>query len=178
VSCLEFEERIALYVEGDLDAAEAGQVAAHLSGCAGCRDLAEELRRMEALLKELGAEAVPTAAYDQVRRRVRGRIERGRAWRWSTAVAAALVLALGLAALVSMRQPGRVAPAPMAARVEQPPIMPPAVPSPPAVKPARRLRSTPVRPAPPQAEQLVIKILTDDPDVVIIWLVGGNGESQ
>jgi hypothetical protein len=44
MNCLRFERRIALYIGGELDEADARRTEAHLAGCADCRGLAQALR--------------------------------------------------------------------------------------------------------------------------------------
>lgn len=86
------EERLALYVSGDL---EASDIQEHLESCEQCRTIATELEQTCSLLASVAGEpAVEDLA--EVRRRVLGRLKRrGRTvWAWSAAVGAAAAVAL------------------------------------------------------------------------------------
>jgi len=50
-------EELSAYLDGDLEAARAGEVAAHLEGCNACREVRAQLQAMTAGLKSLGDEA-------------------------------------------------------------------------------------------------------------------------
>jgi anti-sigma factor RsiW len=132
MTCREYEPLIALYVEGDLDDAA---VERHVTECAACRELLEDLRASQAALKEFALDPVDPALLIGVRSGVLARIgeRRGIAWplRWISVAA----LAAGAALLVLQ------SPAPTVKR-----------------------------------EPLVVKMLTSDPDVVIIWLVDQTGD--
>jgi hypothetical protein len=114
----------------------------HLSSCAECRWLAEEMRLNAAALREM---------------RVRPKIH----WEWALAAAAAIVLAIGLL-LTPKKPPERAA----AAKIGRPTIQEArmsAVAAP--VKHVRRVRKREA------AEPLRVKMFTSDPDVVIYWIV-------
>ncbi len=167
MSCEQYERPIALYVEGDIE--DAG-LERHLAGCAGCRDLLEDLRASQAMLKELpGADP---AFLNAVRSGVFARIgERRRMlWPW---VAAGAMAAAALSAIVlrpALRQPVPSAP-PAHVHVAATPVAP--VMPVQAIQRRRRLR---VRKMAPAKEPLVVKMLTDDPNIVIIWLVDQPGD--
>jgi len=181
MSCANWKTEIALYAGGDLGSDAAG-VEAHLSECAECRALLAELQEDRALLGELQEEPVVDALAAQVRRRVMAQVRVGRAWPavWKLALAAALVLAAILAFPRHARKEGHVA------RMKAPPAVEPVRPAaPPAIVPAahrvrRRQRRAPVeraqapRPGPP----LLVQFVTDDPEIVIYWLVDQKPEGD
>ncbi len=99
MTCQEYEPLIALYVEGDLD--DAAGVERHLTECAACRDLLQDLRSSQAALKELAlGEPVDPALLSEVRSEVLARIGRKRwlVWPWAAALAAGMALGAGSAA--------------------------------------------------------------------------------
>jgi anti-sigma factor RsiW len=183
MSCDKFEPLIALYIEDDLAQAEAHVVESHLAGCDGCREFAAEMRESQAALKALRTEFVDDAVLLQVRTEVLS-VASHRHYRVVTwpryAVAAGLVLALlgGWMWQMRPREPRvRLEPRPIAASVSAPPLVA-TVPAPQArthtgVSRARRHgpQMTPVF----KSEPLVVKMITDDPQVVIYWLVDQNG---
>ena len=165
MTCPEYEPLIALYVEGDLNDRD---VELHLAQCSGCRELLEDLRASQASLKELTL--VDAAFLSAVRLGVLAKIENRwlRAWPFvvAFAIAAALILAIparppkpvsrgGL--VVEGRRPGR--PVEVAQAAPRP----------------KRFRARPSRRTTP-TEPLVVKMLTDDPNIVIIWLVDRTGD--
>jgi len=240
MNCNTFEELIALYAEGDLDASLANNVESHLKSCASCQRFLGALEASQEMVKELAAEPLDPASFSVVRQRVMQEVNRRQAqrplwWRlfspalahWRPVWAAALVVlvALGLlwqwqlwrrpggarpdiptvasAPTVQEQLPGTAAPeapesmtfrtkqsfepepkqfatrhkAPVAqelalpagaepiaateepeAPVEQGSNLEPEVPQPADITP---------EPPPP----LVIKLITDDPNIVIVWLV-------
>ena len=178
MSCPEFEADVALYAGGDLPALRAARIEAHLAECADCRALAGELLAGRELLGELREEPLEDAMVAQVRRRVLARVtaeERHPFARyWKLALAAALVLAAILALPWHSRKPVRVA------GKHKPAILAPAAaPAPPVeVVPARRRvvrkhRRVPLhsaRAAQPK-QPLLVHFVTNDPNIVIYWLV-------
>ena len=186
MTCREYEPLIALYVEGDLEDRELER---HLAECSDCRELLEDFRASQAALKELAA--VDAVFLSAVRAGVLDKIEgrRRRVWPWAAVFAAAAVLILammtapqkpiavgqtarpsaprgvpadgGADPLVRGRPPGR------------PPVIAQALPKAKRSRPGGRLRT---RGSAPPAEPLVVKMLTDDPNIVIIWLVDQRGD--
>jgi anti-sigma factor RsiW len=175
VSCSKFETDIALYAGGDLPAGRIARIESHLAECADCRGLAEELRTDRTLLGELRDEPLEDAMVAQVRRRVLAEV--GAATRqparlyWKLALAAAVVLAV---ALLWPRHPAPRGEAPRAVAASRPaPVeagWEPAAGRGPAphVRKHRPRRSVPAaQPGPP----LLVQFVTDDPNIVIYWLV-------
>ena len=180
MSCSEWETRIALHIEGDaVDAA----VDRHLGECAACRRFAAGLRESQAALEDLAVEALDPAALAAVRARVLAELDRPKksawAWVWSMAGAAALLLLL---TVVTVQVPGPVTLVrpPAAPRAPQA-IDPQPAPRPRAVRHMRKRVRQPDRPkiaVLPRTEPMVVKFVTDDPNIVVIWLVEGKGETE
>jgi hypothetical protein len=176
MNCREFEDRIALYAGDDLPAEDAAEVERHLGQCPECARFAEEMRESQVSLKLLSN----SAPGPMVRGRVMQAVDRrpGRIPWVAAAAAACVVIAAGLS--WHLREPPRVEPVPIAAA---PPVVIPAPPPPPPrVVPAIRKRKPKWKPEPvllaQNTEPLVVKMLTDDPDVVIIWLVDGKEQND
>lgn len=215
MNCTGFEERIALYVEGDLPEVERHSVESHLGTCAQCRELAADLRDSQLVFKAVRQELPHSSALRAVRERVLAEVAGSdpRSW-WEriffagfprkTAVAATALLALGSTALW------------FASRVDLPhdetPVVVQAVQTPPTVvtSSSENLSSVPapnnVAPSPrkvrrpasnrvatavdssaaglPRAQgseesppaQIAVKLLTDDPNVIIYWLIDAKGD--
>ncbi len=159
----EMEQQVALLAGGELGARETEGVERHLTDCAECRQLAAELRETRELLAGLGAEEPDERAVAAVRTSVLAAAA-PRRWPLLVAVAAALVIAIAIGSVQQLRRP---APVPMPVAVIYPPEAPVVRHTPkPAPEPVRVAAATP-------SEPMVIKIVTDDPDVVIYWLVEG-----
>ena len=171
MNCREYEPLIALYVEGDL---EDRSVEEHLAECSACRELLEDLRVSQAALKELAV--VDAALLSAVRSRVLARIERRRmpAWPWVAAFAAAAALIVGVVTMP--RKPSTIVRAPVSAVgvPEQPADRSSAIAR--AVPKAKRSRPGGRPRTRGSAPPLVVKMLTDDPNIVIIWLVEQPGD--
>jgi len=178
MNCRDWEERVALHAGGDLPPAEAAEVERHLRECGGCQVLASGLRESLALLREAHDEPLAAAHFSAVRARVVAELEQerrrgafwARRWAWSFGLAAAVVASLVMLALRPGRTPERPAPVVAAnhplviADPEEPPAVPP---------PHRRVARRVVRPVVPDApnpEPLIVKLQTDDPNVVIYWI--------
>jgi hypothetical protein len=154
MTCPECEIQI---FDGELDAA----ARAHLAGCPACRALEAELRLNLSALSELREEVIPE--------------RRARRWPWVAAVAAVAVAAAGLAL-----RPAPVAPLPAVAVAlpAPPPVLETVIETPPPPAPVAAVRKprTP-RPAavlaetPPPPQPMLIKFFTEDPNIVIYWIV-------
>jgi hypothetical protein len=195
MSCHEFEGLIALHVEGDLDDAERRHVEAHLRSCVACQSLAEELRESQTAFKSMRQDVADQSALSSVRARVLvdiGDMESGSFFErlfWGgfgqrATLAGIAVLLMGGAGIwfSSVRHvPSEPAEPPVVVvRVpvtEQEPAVELAPPPPrPAVKLPRRHRPRPVAvPEEPQP-QVTIRLLTDDPNVIIYWLGDEKGD--
>jgi len=188
MNCNEWEERIALYSGGDLPPGEAAAVEGHVAGCAGCQVLLSGLRQSAELLRGAHGEPVDPAHYAAVRARVMSELARSprpwwrQSWVYGLAVAAMLLLFS-----VRPRQPRRVAvatPAPVAPMIAVAPAPVPVkreIAREPAAPLPRRPHRTPrvetvAKDAETPAEPLVVKLITDDPDVVIYWITESKGE--
>ena len=175
MNCLDWEERIALYIGGDLPPSDNGAVEMHLAECPGCQVFSSGLKRSIELLKE-AHEEVPEAAEAAVRARVLSAIERDRVprmvWRWIVPLAAA---AMVLWSIIAVR-PARV-PNPPAIAIHRPPA-PTAVsiPHPVAVRaPVVRTRVVRRRRA-VSHERVLVRLVTDNPEVVIYWIAEKRGD--
>jgi len=172
MSCSKFETDIALYAGGDLPAGRIARIEWHLAECADCRVLAEELRAGQAVLGELRDEPLEDAMVAQVRRRVIA--ELGRAG-FSRRGALAPLLALAAALLLAtvLMWPRHSAKPTAVAHVETPHVTP--------VAPAARTNIVPVRhraarqrrraPAAQPGPPLLVQFVTDDPNIVVYWLI-------
>jgi len=157
MNCREWEEQIALEPENP-------EVERHLAGCTGCRDFANSLKDSLEILRTAHLEPLDPAHYTVVRSRVLAEIERERSpsyWPWIAALAAAIVLLL-----IWPKPPQRL----------DPPAVALAHPPAPGVAPMRPQPATAGRPRPAPLEPLVVKIVTDNPDVVIYWISNPKGE--
>jgi anti-sigma factor RsiW len=174
MNCVEWEERIALYAGGDLSTPEAHAVERHVAECAGCQLLLSGLRASLSLVQEAHGDPIEAAHFAAVRARVLAEIEGGRARRWRFAwmyamAAAAVVLLVAGWPRTELRMvlPVPSAPAaPVVAKVVLP------RPGKVATVAAKRVKE----PEPEPAESMVVKLLTNDPDVVIYWITGTKGE--
>ena len=165
MNCGRFESMIALDVEGDLPVRQAARLSHHLEICAGCRQFAEEMRESQAWWKSLKLEAAPESILTEVRWRKPGRKIPWPFLRWAPlAVTAGLFLAM-LAEVISRRP--ELAPPKLEIAVAN--AIPPATPA------ARASASVRKRRHAPKPEPLLVKLVTDDPEVVIYWLVDHNG---
>lgn len=188
MKCTFSERDLALYVEGDIAEACLLNIQKHLSACGRCKTLAEELRKSQAVLKSLRQEHVSAAALSQVQTRVVAEIA-ARAkpvWgRWVYAIIGfAVAGAVAIGAWTRVQKPNTVGSVPRVAAAPFPAIHPPersAASEPSAVRPlkVKKRRHAPPRvetPAQtdvtsPPAKQLVVQLMTDDPNVVIYWLI-------
>ncbi|MBM3745882.1 MAG: hypothetical protein FJW34_08795 [Acidobacteria bacterium] len=170
MSCRRFEKDVALWVEGDLPPRQARRLEAHLPACPDCQQLVEGLRASQAALKELHAEAVEedlAAVRLRVLARIRTERPQRRGWAWAYALGASLAVAAAVWVLLP--------------RPSAPPLPPPRMLKPAPVEVARpappaAARPRPTRAKPPAApEPLLVKLYTDDPDVIIYWLIEKTG---
>jgi anti-sigma factor RsiW len=132
MSCHDYREAIAEFVDGRLDAAAERALERHVAECAACRALVADLKSIQAAAFTLERRQPPAAVWQAIRAQVatethassRGRVlqwpRTRRAWMvWSSAAAALLVAAtIGIYPLLSERghrdETAVVAPAPEA----------------------------------------------------------------
>jgi hypothetical protein len=145
MTCKEFERLLETEVNEE-----------HLSACAACRELVEEMRANSEAMLAFSADALPSVS-SAVMAEIRGR--RAPRWGWIAVAAAMLLLTAGLSRMLRVEE---IPPPPVRVAVTAPVIdVPPLAPVP-AVK---HRRSTPPAPV------LMVKMLTSDPDVVIYWSI-------
>lgn len=126
---------------------------------------------LDLALRELKDEPLPPGAEEAVRSRVFAEIEKPRrrwwTWAWAPALAACLVLWM-----VIPREQPPMSPPPVLAHAPQSPLLspPPAVVKPVRVKAAQAPRHEP--------QTQFVKLVTDDPDVVILWAMNSEGDAQ
>ena len=199
MNCTEFEERIALFVENDLSDAEVTAVERHLETCTDCREFAAGLRESQAMLKGLRREPFDDAIFADVRSQVIGRVSNVRPPMWPKYAIAATLLIVLAAALWRTRPAAPVGLPAVTAYIGPDPAFPAPQTTAPMqasqiakmterykraksrsnanvslaqrnVQPSRRAHLRAIN-----AEPLVVKLLTNDPEVVIYWLVDQNG---
>jgi len=197
MGCPVSENDIALYVEGDLTPARAGEVETHLRACGACFSLTEELRDSQSVLKTIKQDTVSSSALAHVRGQILaevGTVKVGLG-RWVYALAGfafVCAICIGVAAHLHQRVANGSVPAPIAAiavsnapsRVDAPVA---ALPQAPAISSVETKRPShksqtqafargDTRSEP--AKEVVVQLLTEDPNVVIYWLVDEkNGDS-
>ena len=178
MSCNDWEERIALYAGGDLAPAEAQAVERHVAECAGCQLLLSGLRESLGVLREAHADPVEEAHLAAVRARVLSELGSGANRRWRLGwVYAMAVAAMVLLMAVWPRPAKRVVVTVPSAAVVPVAEAPRAEPTAPAVvRHRKRPRKVVVVKAEEPAERLVVKLLTDDPNVIIYWITDSKGE--
>lgn len=181
MNCRNWEERLALYAGGDLLPDEAAEAARHVADCPGCQMFVSGLQESLGALREMHDDSIATADLAVVRARVMGELRQDRRvwWRplWVFGLAAAAAV-IGVA--IALRPLPPVAPMPTVA------IAPPAAPvwQPPAIRTVRHRRrpAAVARPvvahAQPSGPPIVVKMVTDDPDVVIYWITDNSGEPR
>ena len=169
MNCVDWEERIALYSGGDLAPEEAQAAERHVAECAGCQLLLSGLRESLSLVREAHVEGVDAAHFAAVRARVLAELERGPARRWRfgwvyALAAAAVVMLIALWPRPEQRMVVAMPPAPAAPVVARVPI-----PAGPLHRETRERKGV---------ETVMVKLETDDPDVVIYWIAETKGETK
>lgn len=161
MNCREWEERIA----GDLKDTAAVR---HIADCPGCQVFASGLRQTLDELRAAHAEEIAPAYYAAVRARVMAELRPRRHWGWGWAAvgaAAAVFVALSVDSRMKVEELPRRA---IVAVVPPAPAAPVVTEAPPAPRArARALGKT---------EEVVMKIETGNPDVVIYWIAEAKGE--
>jgi anti-sigma factor RsiW len=196
MNCTDFEKLIALHVESDLPERKGAAVAEHLNACRNCQEFAERLKASQAMLKSLAQESVDEAALQQLHRRVlnglEAEVQSPPPSLWRYALGAGLVAAMVFTAIMlwhpihpSVRKGSTQAPAAS-------PLLPKESATKDTIQasnPVHRdlVRTAKVKRALPrrahsqnsltasvksqQPAPLMVKLVTDDPNVVIYWLV-------
>ena len=102
-SCLNTEERLTDYLEGQIDATERAQLEAHLAECAGCRQLAAQVRTLAARLPRLEPEVEPTWLVYRILEATTGAMQGKRENTWKRLFAGLLAprFALGLGSVAA-----------------------------------------------------------------------------
>lgn len=166
MSCPDFEERLA---RGEEPAAR--EVRDHLAVCADCREFEERLRQARLGLSSLRDDLPDEAEMSRLRAQIVDAASRQR-----RPLARVSVARLAAVAFFFARQPPTPGPPtpPSAVSLKTPE---PAVRSHPRTNAAaRRAPSKPPKVEHEEATRdLVVKLVTDDPNVVIIWLVSTSG---
>lgn len=191
MSC-SFEALVALHVEGDLDESERQRVESHLRTCAECWDLAEDLRESQAIFKSIRQDVPNQAMLSAVRARVLEDVAAMESGGWlgrfflmgfrqkATLAGIALLIVGGSALWLARKPEAPIVPAPaVAVSLEVvPETVTSPVSSPPAARRPRIHRQRPV--AAPQVQepqqQVTIRLVTDDPNVIIYWLGDEKGD--
>ncbi len=199
MNCRGWNPNIALYVEGDLDRDVARELEIHLSSCVECRDFADTLRLTQSELRQLRSETIETSSLNRVRAGVLDQVramEMRRTWmdrtaiwlwggyRWRYAVLGSV--AVFAAALWIWQASSPHVPAPETVKAVSPHVGRPetgqvaVAGGGPGAPVKRHIKATGrMKPAEPAADEknpdTVVQILTDDPNVVIYWLIDQTG---
>jgi anti-sigma factor RsiW len=179
MNCERYQNWAALAASGDLAIRERRSLEEHVQTCEECRLCVAEFAALSNDLAALRDPEIDPAVYAAIRRNVRTRLPDVRPRvipGWLTWPAAAVAIAL---LILLLRHPTPPLPVVVATR---PPAVPPSparvVPAIETVRKHTSVRKHRVRLAKKEepAQPLVVKMLTDDPNVVIIWLVDKQGE--
>ena len=184
------EERVALYIEGELPFHEQAECDAHMLRCATCREMAEDLRSSQVLVKSLRGDAVSSSVLRHVRENVltqMSRTERTPGWwrsferllftrgRLRYALASAFVLAIA-GVFVALMRTSTPAPVP-----ENTALVPVAPSAPLSVAVQQEMQEKPKSPVPALREEqqpIMVNLFTDDPNIVIYWFIDGKGDME
>lgn len=169
MNCKTYQREIALWVGNDLSSRRARRLEHHLQNCAACRDYADSFRRHQNNIRKTAAEPLDTelgvglleAALSQIQAAPRPR-PRFRPPVLVKAAAMAAAVAAILFAIWVFHQPGVNAPPKLAV----PPVAANTAP-----RPIAPSQEPPVRiPQIHKKNPVVMKLLTDDPNVVFVML--------
>ena len=86
-TCMNSEERLADFLEGQLEAADRAQMETHLAECAACRTLAAQVRWLEARLPHLEPEVEPSGLVYRILEATSGTVRQKPAITWQTILA-------------------------------------------------------------------------------------------
>jgi len=169
MSCVEWQEQIALHAGGDLPDADEARLELHLAACPDCAELAAGLGADRARLRTRPPE-VAEMDFERMRRELRGKIVRQRRlrrWAPMAAVAAALLVAVMMPSRTDRRIVRSVMPIeekrPLVSTETEAPVS----------KPVRVVRKTDgkIRPSVLRAySDVEMRLNTADPSVTIILL--------
>lgn len=195
MKCKYPESDLALYAGADLAQTKMEEISAHLPLCDACRLIVEDLRETQSVFQSIRRDTVSPSALALLRTSVLEQLaarNARRTWaRWVYGLAgagfAAVVLCLGLLSIFpGHHEPvqkravsASLRPAGSPATVEAVHAIQSTV-SVPRVKRVGHSTQRHVAPdemssKPPQ--EIVVKLLTDDPNIIIYWLVDQNGGS-
>ncbi|MGH9728371.1 MAG: anti-sigma factor family protein [Candidatus Acidiferrales bacterium] len=121
MSCEKISNALITYLDGRANAEERFVVEAHLKLCPGCRERAEEFRRLWHAMAEVPA-VEPSPAFDARLRQRIAEAPKPKFWGWmipAPRFALALVLLVALSVWVGGRQPRSVSPQNSAANSEE-----------------------------------------------------------
>lgn len=149
---------------------------------------------LDATLRGLKDEELPAGATEAVRARVLAEVskpKRGRWWLWGLAPAAAAAIAVVMVGLgVGPWGGSPVEPPPLVARAPgAPKLEAPLLEAPQTAKAAPAARAVDLKPVAAKPETVqngrakpeeteFVKLITDDPDVVILWAMDSKGEAR
>jgi anti-sigma factor RsiW len=197
------ENVLALYVEGDVPKMSA-VIERHIHECAACSLRVAEFQESQYLFKSLGEDTVSSAALasvrtqvvDEVRRRDKGSLlsvwlgrlaPAGFPWRYALASLPIVFAVSGVVwrSRVPEQRPQRGVPVAATAPVEisRPAVAVTTAPAAPH-HPRHAKRVAPPKPKPVTARveeetrQIVMKIVTDDPNIIIYWLLDQKGDGE
>ena len=187
MKCPDFEKLIALDLGGDLPERKSKAVAEHLKACRPCQEFTEKLKESQALLKILGQESVDDGVLQDVRQNVLKSLptEEKRqgfsAWRY---VLGAGVTAVVFLVAITLWRPSNDRVADVAGAMPKQAATKAVEQQTPTLAPRSSVRATKRKPvvrrrkyfsssltASERPQQLTIKLVTDNPNVVIYWLV-------
>ena len=183
--CKYTEEFLARCIEGEMPR----EVELHLDECAVCSALYSELLESRAALRSLREDSLDEALVAAVHARVMSRatprgIER---WLWAfrrqyvyvTAGLAVFIAASGVVIWQLRTEPAEIAAlSPLAAAPAVPPKSEPVPDVASTPVPAKPRRRAAVKQPPTEPHEVLVKLYTDDPNVIIYWLVDQNGGSE
>lgn len=161
MTCESMKEKIALHATGDLPSKDASIVEQHLDSCAACQTVFDEMKTLHHQLGRLDEMDVPAIHARAILDAAEITPARSRSWRvpaMATAVAAVLLIAITLQADRNTRTPLQFQ---LTKATQSAPII--QTPSP--TQPDLTLAAE----APHKDASIMVKLYTDDPDVVIYW---------
>jgi len=199
MNCMYSENDLALYVEGDLPTTASHAIQMHLPACESCRNIVAELKESQAILRMLREETVSLSALSSVRNRVLGELQSGKRlmWgRWVYALAGGMFVAVVCVGVLFHTRKPEVKVRPNILNV---PLRPMPLPLATEIRsfggdqqavataqnalrlnnarPRKRQRAVYAETTTEPVKPVVVKLLTDDPNIVIYWLVEPTGGS-